>query len=145
MGNQNVLKYIYYVDSDDPLSQTDVTQDLIQTGNIILTPYNPTLLSQEKICLFINPYEGNLKHQPLSDITFLIDVIIPINKWLLAGLGEIRAFRIADEIAQLIDQKSVAGIGQVEIEKFRMFKLDDTYGGLTLWVKVNSSSMKGLR
>ena len=30
----------------------------------------------------------------------------------------IRAFRIADEIAQDIDQKNVAGIGQVEIEGF---------------------------
>lgn len=145
VSNQNILKYIYYIDSDDPLSQPDVTEDLIENGNIILTPFNPEVLSQEKICMFFNPYEGNLKNQPLSDIVFLIDLIIPTNKWLLSGLGQIRAFRIADEIAQDIDQKNVAGIGQTEIERFRMFKLNDVYSGLTLWIKVNSSSMKGLR
>lgn len=145
VGNQNILKYIYYIDSNNPISQPDVTQDLIENGNIILTPFNSEVLSKEKICMFINVHEGNLKYQPLSDIVILIDVIIPIKKWLLNGLGQIRVFRIADEIAQLIDQKNVAGIGQVEINNFRTYKVDNTYGGLTLWIKINSSSMKGLR
>ena len=59
--------------------------------------------------MFVNPTEGNLKRQPLSRLTFLIEVAIPTSKWLLSGLGEIRAFRIADEITQEIDQKIFYG------------------------------------
>ena len=44
LGSQNILKYIYYINSDDPLSQPDVEQDLIENGNIILTPFNPSFI-----------------------------------------------------------------------------------------------------
>lgn len=144
LENENIKKYIFCL-VDDPISEPNVTVDLLETGYIILTPYNPTVLSQEKVCLFLNPYEGNFKNSALSDLIFLVDIIIPSNKWLLNGLGQIRAFRLADEISQLCDQQKIAGMTEVEVTKFRIYKLDDSYSGLTLNIKVNSSTLKGLR
>jgi hypothetical protein len=144
LNNENIKKYIYYL-VDNPISQPNVTQNLIQSKHIILTPFNPNILSQEKVCLFLNPYEGNFKNSALSDLVFLVDIIIPSSKWLLNGLGQIRCFRLADEISQLLDQQKIAGMTEVEIFNFRIYKVDDSYSGLSLKIKVNSSSMKGLR
>ena len=144
VNHQPILKYIYYLD-DDPLSQPDVTVNLLESGHIVLTPFDQSILDQQMVKIFLNPLEGNLDTQPLSNITFILDIVVPINKWLLHGLGQIRAFRIADEFAQLIDGQMVAGIGECEITRFRLFKVSNDYSGLTLWVRVNSSTMKGLR
>jgi len=144
LENENIKKYIYYL-TDNPLIEINVTQDLVELGHVILTPFNPVVLSQEKVCVFLNPYSGDFKNSSLSNLEFLIDIIIPSSKWLLNGLGQIRAFRLADEISQILDQQKIAGMTEVEVTRFKMYKVDESYSGLTLWIKVNSSSMKGLR
>lgn len=145
LNNQNILKYIYYIDSNNPLSESNVSTNLLESGNIILTPFDPTVLTEESIRMFINPLEGSFNNSSLSNLTFLVDVIIPINKWLISGMGQIRTFRIFDELSQDIDQQRVMGITQTEIIKFRIYKVDDKYSGMSVWIKVNSSTMKGLR
>lgn len=144
LNNENIKKYIYYL-VDNPISQPNVTQNLIKSKHIILTPFNPNILSQEKVCVFLNPYSGSFRDSALSNLEFLIDIIIPSSKWLLNGLGQIRCFRLADEISQLLDQQKIAGMTETEITQFKMYKVDDSYSGLSLWIKVNSSTMKGLR
>ena len=145
LENNNIKKYLYYL-TDNPLSESNVTTDLIESGHVVLQPFDSKILSQEKVILFLNPYEGNFNKSALSDLMFLVDIIVPQTKWLLSGLGEVRSFRIADEISQLIDQQQgVAGMTKPEITQFKMYKVDDSYSGLSLWIKVNSSAMKGLR
>jgi len=144
LDSQPILKYIFYL-NNDPQSQPNVTENLLETGHIILTPFNSTILSEQKVCMFINPYSGNLEKQPLSNLVYLIDIVIPSSKWLLSGLGEIRAFRISDEISKLIDKQRVMGITETEITQFKIYKVGDSYSGLSLWIRVNSSTMKGLR
>lgn len=144
LESENIKKYLYYL-TDNPLIESNVTQNLLETENVILTPFNPTVLSEEKVCLFLNPYSGDFKNSSLSNLEFLIDIIIPSSKWLLNGLGQLRCFRLADEISQLLDQQKIAGMTEVEVTRFKMYKVDDKYSGLTLWIKVNSSSQKGLR
>ena len=145
LNNQNILKYLYYINSNNPLAESTVSTNLLESGNIILTPFDPTVLTEEAMRMFINPLEGSFNSSSLSDLVFLIDVIVPINKWLISGMGQIRVFRIFDELSQDIDQQRVMGITQSEITKFRIYKVDDKYAGMSVWVKVNSSSMKGLR
>jgi len=144
LSNQNIKKYIYYL-NDDPTSQSNVTVDLIENDYIILTMFDETILTEEQIKIFFNPIVGSLKSQPLSEITYIMDIIIPNNYWVLHGLSQIRSFRIADEFAQDIDQQLVAGIGECEITNFKAYKVGKNYSGLSLWIKVCSSSMKGLR
>jgi hypothetical protein len=144
LDNQNIKKYIYHL-VDDPISQTNVTIDLIENDYIILTMFDENILTEEQIRIFFNPMSGSLKSQPVSEITYIMDIIIPNNYWVLHGLGQLRAFRIADEFAQDIDQQLVAGIGECEITNFKAYKVGKNYSGLSLWIKVCSASMKGLR
>lgn len=143
LQNENLKKYIIHL-TDDPLSEPNVTEDLIESRNIILAPFDDRILTEEKVILFVNPLRGNLNNQPLSDLIFLVDIIIPTSKWLLNGLGQIRAFRIADLIARDVDQKRIMGVKENEVTEFRIFKVNNNYSGLSLTIKVNSSSMKGL-
>jgi hypothetical protein len=144
LDNSNFRKYIYHL-ADNPLNQSEVSIDLLESGNIVLAPFDEDILDQQRVTIFINPLEGDLRKQPLSSLTFLVDIVVPNSKWLLRDLGEIRAFRIADEISQLVDQKNVLGIGETEISKFRIYKVGKSYSGLSLWITVSSSTMKGLR
>lgn len=144
LNSQPILKYIYYLDND-PQSKPDVTEYLLGTGHIVLTLYDEKILDETKVKVFFNPLQGNLKKKPLSDLIYTLDIIIPNSKWVLAGLGELRAYRIADEFSQLIDGQMVAGVGECEITDFKAYKVGDKYSGLTLFIKVNSSTMKELR
>lgn len=145
LSNENLKKYIFYL-IDDPLSQPTVDVDLLETNNIILNLFDSNILDERRVTLFINPLEGDLRSQPLSDLTFTIDIVIPYKKWIMGEFGgQLRVFRIADEIAKEIDQKNVMGIGDTEIVRFRLFKVNNDYSGMTLWIKVNSSTLKGAR
>ena len=144
LTNQNMLKYIYYLD-DDPLGQPNVSVNLLDTNNIILTLFDEKILTEQQIKVFLNPLQGNLEYLPLSDLTYTLDIVIPNNKWILHGLGQLRAYRISDEFAQMVDGQMVAGIGETEITRFKTYKVGDSYSGLSLWIRVNSSTMKGLR
>jgi hypothetical protein len=142
--NENLKKYIVCL-VDDPLSQSNVSQDLIESGHIVLNIFDENVVDKQKIKIFINPLEGDLRYQPIGEVTFLFDIIIPTSKWKINNSTQLRAFRIADEIAQDIDQKKVAGAGEVEVTKFRIYKLNQNYSGLSLWVNVKSTTVKGLR
>ena len=144
LGSQNISKYIYHL-VDDPLSESDVTEDLMGNGNIILTLFDETVLTNSQVKVFLNPFNGSLKSMPLSDIVFTLDIIVPNLYWKLNGMGQIRPYRIADEFAQLVDGQKVAGMGEVNITNFKAYKVNATYSGLTLFIEVNSSTTKGLR
>jgi len=143
LSSKNISKYIYHL-VDDPLSESDVTEDLMGNGNIILTLFDETVLTNSQVKVFLNPFNGSLKSMPLSDIVFTLDIIVPNLYWKLNGMGQIRPYRIADEFAQLVDGQKVAGIGEVNITNFKAYKVNTTYSGLTLFIEVNSSTLKGV-
>ena len=144
LESKNISKYIYHL-VDDPLSESDVTEDLMGNGNIILTLFDETVLTNSQVKVFLNPFNGSLKSMPTSDIVFTLDIIVPNLYWKLNGMGQIHPYRIADEFAQLVDGQKVAGMGEVNITNFKAYKVNATYSGLTLFIEVNSSTTKGLR
>ena len=113
-------------------------------GNIILTLFDETVLTNSQVKVFLKPVNGALKSMPLSDIVFTLDIIVPNLYWKLNGMGQIRPYRIADEFAQLVDGQKI-GIGEANITNFKAYKVNATYSGLTLFIEVNSSTTKGLR
>jgi hypothetical protein len=140
--NQNISKYIYYL-VDDPLSEVDVPIDLKANGNFILTLMDNTILTEEKVRIFLNPVLGDLERIPLGEITYEIDIVIPNSKWILNGMGQFRAYRIMDEFSKLVDGKNVGGIGEVNITKFKAFGITDTsYSCLSALIKVNVATIK---
>ena len=144
-GNQNISKYVYYL-NDDPLSSNEVQVDLLSEGYYFLTFFDGSIPEQEKIRIFLNPMYGDFKNYPLSNIAYSIEIVVPINYWVLHGRAEIRPIRILDEISQMIDQQKVAGITEVEITKFRSGRISNSnYCVFSAEIIINSSSMKGLR
>ncbi|MDD4779005.1 MAG: hypothetical protein PHT02_00180 [Tissierellia bacterium] len=140
--NQNISKYVYYL-VDDPLSITeDVPVDLKDEGYYLLTVFDNSIPQIEKIRIFLNPYSGNLKKIGTGEILYQMDIIVPNTKWILNGMGQIRAFRIANEFNKMVDGKPVAGIGSVCIEGFRTFKVNDTYSGVSLFISTSALTTK---
>jgi hypothetical protein len=144
--NQNILRYIKYLDKDDPLDKKlpdiDMRTDLITDGTIILTPFDKNVLAKEKIKIFFNPIDvdfGDGKNI-LNTTYYTIDIIMPTSKWKLSN-GEFRAYMIAHEIAKEIDNKNIAGIGKVNIVgRAIQGKVTDTFSGLNFKIAVDSAN-----
>ena len=144
-NNQNINKYIYYL-NDDPLSSPAVPIDLLEEGNFILGFFDGIVSETEKIRLFINPVSGILNKYPLSEITYLVEIVLPNRLSILRGRGEIRSMRVFDEISQMIDQQKGIGITEAEITRFRSGRIaDTTYCVYSIEISINSSTLKGLR
>lgn len=144
-NNQNINKYIYYL-NDDPLNFPTVPIDLLEEGNFVLGFYDGSISEIEKIRVFINPISGIFNKHPLSDITYLVEVVLPSRFSILHGRGEIRPMRIFDEISQMIDQQKGIGITEAEITRFRSGRVaDTTYCVYSIEISINSSTLKGLR
>lgn len=143
--NQNISKYIYHL-NDDPISSPTVAIDLLEEGYYIFAFYDGSVSETEKIRVFINPVSGILNKYPLSDIVYSVEIVLPTKYSLLHGLGKFRAFRIFDEISQMVDQQRGLGMTEAEITRFRSTPISGTnYSYFSIEIKINSSSMKGLR
>jgi len=142
LGNQNILRYIYYLDSNplDPSKPNiDVNKVNPVNSTIYLLPHDPTVISQDAVKLFINPHVGNLKNTPNQGQaieTYLIDIVVPNAMWLLSGQAKIRPFRIANEISLMIDGQPIAGTRKTYIDKYQVISLDDRISALILWVTI---------
>jgi hypothetical protein len=101
-ANPIISKYIYYL-NDDPQSMPDVPIDLMENGNYFLNLFDGNITEEYKIRLFLNPVLGNFSKQPLSDITYLLEIVVPNKYMVLNGRGELRCILILDEISQMID------------------------------------------
>lgn len=140
--NKNIKRLVKYLDNNPlDLSKPDVEDDLIYT-NIFLTPFSDDLTTKGKVFVFINPLKGNFKPQPIGEELYVIDIIVPLENWVIRGEGQLRAFRIAHEISKMIDAQEVAGLGEVEISEFKVYKLNEHFAGLSLFVEVNSVTAK---
>lgn len=148
VGNQNILRYIKYLDNN-PLvkdsSHPDIVDDLIdgESQNIILTPFDPKVLENTQVKIFLNPYEGNLEDDVIGENIYILDIVCPIQNWRIKGKGQLRTFRIADEFCKMVDGQKVAGIGEVKVYRFKTGKIENEYAVLSLWVRVKNPSLKG--
>lgn len=143
--NKNIAKYMYHL-NNDPLAEPEVSIDLLSEGYYFLTLFDGTITEEEKIRLFLNPIYGDLSKYPLSNITYLIEIVVPLKYWILHGRAEVRPIRILDEISQMIDQQRIAGITKAEITKFRSGRISNSnYCVCSAEININSSTMKGLR
>lgn len=144
IGSQPIRRYSTYLDND-PLSvnKADIDSDeFIDSDTVILTPFDERVMTSEIAKIFLNPMRGSLKKKPLSDIKFVLDIVIPTDKWRIKESGlRMRAFRILDEYSKLIDGKNIAGIGPVEITEFEVVSVG-SHTVLKALIIVNSSTLK---
>lgn len=145
VGNQNILRYIKILENN-PLDPTypDIQETLINQ-NIILTPFDPTILTENQVKLFFYPFSGKFSNNPKGKHIYECDIICPYSYWVLSNMGQFRTTRIADEICMLIDGKNITGVGDIEVNEYRIGKVDDNYAVLSLWIDVYTPTINGNR
>ena len=157
-NNQSILRMIYYL-TDDPLAlettdrtgntveQVDVTNDMINSNNYILTQhFDSSTIEKDSIArIFINPLQGNLKDLGINNNIFTMDLVIPNIFWNLEGQGKRRAIQIAIALAEQIDNQVINSIGRIFITNYKSEKLpsSDSYSYMTLFIKIDNASISG--
>ncbi len=141
--NQNIAKYVYYSNSNNPLSLQDVTVDLQEEGYYHLDFFDSEVSEDEKVRLFLNLI-GSPMSEPVDNITYLIEVVVPKNSCILSGRGEIRGIRILDEVAKMIDQKLGIGIGETKMRNLRVSKVTGkNYNVYSAQIILSNPTIKG--
>ena len=143
--NKNIAKYVYYNKSNDPISMPTVTADLLGEGYYYLNFFDEKIAEDEKIRLFLNVI-GSPLNEPMDNITFLLEVVMPEKCYILSGRGEIRGMRILDEVARLIDQKLGIGIGEAKVKNLRVSRVPNSdYNVVSINIIIKSPNIKGQR
>ena len=144
LGNQDLLKYIYFLGDYDPLTKSSSELDIadIRNKSFILTKFDPKILLATKVMLFVNPYKGKFPKDAVTDDVYAIDIIVPNDFWVVKNTSELRAYEIAHQIALTIDRKGIAGIGNCNIFDYNSYKVDDTFSGVTLFVLTQNVGYK---
>lgn len=150
LNNQNFLRYIYYLDKHNPLDENlpDVNPMEVRENNLTLALFNPEILEETKTHIFFYPLNGTFNsNNVVAEDAYALDILIPYDYWIIDGTGELRAFAMADEIANVIDQKRVSGIGSVRIVSWNTYRITNRFVflGLSLIIKVKNPSITELK
>ena len=145
LQNQNIRRYLKYMDNEPlSVSKSDITDTLVNE-NIFLKPYSDVLISTDaaECYLFAGNLFGTVNQYPTAPINIKFIICCPNDYWVLEGKGKLRAFRIADEISKLIDSNHETGAGRVEITNFSVTPLNNNkYSALDFDVQFNTSTKK---
>lgn len=143
--NSTIGKYIYYL-NQDPMTQPEVTINLYKNGYYFINFFDGNIPDKEQVRLFLNFVDADFSRQPLSRITYLVEILIPSKYWTINGKAELRGRKILDEIAIMIDQQLGYGIGEAQITGCHSTRVGTTgYNVMSANIVINSSTLKGLR
>jgi hypothetical protein len=141
-GSTNIAKLAYHL-TNNPLAEDNVTVDMLDAGYYNLAPFDGTIPDTDMVRIFINPVSGSFKSFNTGNLIYQMDIICPNAKWILSDVGKLRTFSIANEFNKIIDQKPIAGLGSVWVEGFRCYKVDKNYCGLSIFINIGTSTLKG--
>lgn len=123
LNNQDLLKLLYYSDKD-PLSHEDLTSIQIKNEvNEKLVKIIPYIGSKEDarsiISLRIVRGINNSINNEFKDVTFAVEVFVPITQWILKG-DNLRPFAIMGKIEESLVGKTVNGLGKIRGGNFEL-------------------------
>lgn len=154
-SSQEFLRLVYYLSEfDSPLEpffydgngvkvmQPDISktwQDIISDKSIVLTLFNPTILTKEKVTVFFSYLLAKFDDNSLfnDDVIYEMNIVVPYNKIMIPNTMQQRQHRIAKIVCELIDNQPLAGVGNVFCIHASTYKENDDYEGLCLRFKVN--------
>lgn len=144
LTNQDLLRYVYYMGDYDPLDTKldNVGLVTVKNENFILAPFNPEVLSSTKTMLFLNPFSGRFGKGVAADDVYTLDIIAPYDFWIIGETSELRVYSIAHQVARSVDQKNIAGVGNIVIVNYKAYKVDDTFSGITLFLEVANATYR---
>ncbi len=140
LSDQTILRYTMYL-IDDPLDQSlpDIHGDLMDSEDLLPHPVDYSTLIEEQVKLAFYPSKSKYSSESVigSDV-YELDIIVPYKYWTVNGKSNYRAFRIAFEIAKLIDKRQITGIGKIQITEWKLEKINQQYGILSLLIEVKN-------
>jgi len=139
---QSPLEPYFFDENGNRVLQPDITktwQELISDKSIVLTLFNSTILTKEKVTVFfahlLSKYDDNSNFN--DDTIYEMNIVVPYNKIMIPNTIQQRHNRIAKVVCELIDNQPIAGIGNVFCIHVSTYKENDDYEGLCLRFKVN--------
>ena len=116
MGNQNLLKYLYYTDKD-PLSHEDLTdeqkrKEVFEKLIKIVPRVGPKEDDKSIISIRVSRGATNIENSEFRDLLLSIEVFTPLTQWLLKS-DNLRPFLIMGEIQKTLAGKKVNGLGKL--------------------------------
>lgn len=116
MANQNLLKMLYYTDKD-PLSQPDISDDIIHKEIFnklikIIPMLDPTEDGKCVVSILTPQSFLNDENDQFRDVQILMEVYIPNTQWFIKS-DNLRPFIIMGEIQKSLDGKSINGLGRI--------------------------------
>ena len=116
MGNQNLLKYLYYTDKD-PLSHEDLTdeqkrKEVFEKLIKIVPRVGPKEDAKSLISIRVSRGVTNTENSEFRDLLLSIEVFTPLTQWLLKS-DNLRPFLIMGEIQKTLAGKKVNGLGKL--------------------------------
>lgn len=140
MNNQNLLKLLYYTDKD-PLSQSDISDDIIRKEIYeklikVIPRVGPKETASSLIAIKIDRGKAN-KNDEFRDIHFMVDVFVPLTQWIIKD-ENLRPFAIMGEIQKSLQGAKVDGIGQIIGGDFELNFLTEEISCYTITFTVTS-------
>lgn len=137
LGNDRLKKLLYY-NTSDALKQSSLSEEesikLFGTHIKIV----PKLQVDSSILAYIIISFDNFMTNPLNpefrDNVISFDIICHLDQWQLEDF-QLRPYRIAAEIDQMLDKKHLTGIGKLEFAGASQILLSDEFAGLTIVYK----------
>lgn len=128
MGNQNLLKYLYYTDKD-PLFHEDLTdeqkrKEIFEKLIKIVPRVGPKEDAKSLISIRVSRGATNVENSEFRDLLLSIEVFTPLTQWLLKS-DNLRPFLIMGEIQKTLAGKKVNGLGKLEGGDFSLNYLTD--------------------
>lgn len=116
MGNQNLLKYLYYTDKD-PLSREDLTdeqkrKEVFEKLIKIVPRVGPKEDDKSIISIRVSRGATNAENSEFRDLLLSIEIFTPLTQWLLKS-DNLRPFLIMGEIQKTLAGKKVNGLGKL--------------------------------
>ena len=148
-NNQDFIRYLLnlndypldteYYDSNDvthPQNNFILPYDLVGTKNVLLTLFNPTIVTESKIYFFFSHinFRSHEKYSMMVNHNYVMDLVIPYN---VIQIGDkLRNIRLGDIIMQCLDNQYISGIGKIVIEQGSDYVVNNIYQGFKFIITV---------
>ena len=131
MGNQKILKLLYY-NTSDCLSNADITDAAILSeianDNVRIVPnLKIPINTGSYLMITFDQFSINATNPEYMDNLIIIDVLCPIDVWMMDDYM-LRPYKLMHELNIMLDKKKLNGIGKINFIGANLLNLGDYTG-----------------
>lgn len=117
MGNDNLIKLLYYNETSDPLSQPNLTSE--QKSNLIFNKLikmvprlDPQKTDKSQIAVMARQSSSLGSNNEFKTVEISIEIFVPLSQWIIND-DNLRPYAIMGEIQESLSGKNVNGLGRI--------------------------------